>query len=332
MAPILPFFQMTGSDLGWVANRRPCFRAISVPLVSEARQYKMKQREAMKRILNLSLAAGTAMLASSAFANTIVVNQFQNLGGPPSADAWYYNEMQGAGTATIENLTGQGGNLETAQPLPPGAARLTTGGSNSDKAQVSTYADYGLASSVLSSINLSYSYYKANVGAPAPAPSIKLTIEAPAAFGHDHYGTLIYEPYWNQSNPGPGASGTPPTDAWQTVSIDENNGVWWWNGGFGYGSGAGGPPLKTLADWLVAFQGGNDANHFANARVTTLTVGIGTYNLNQDGYFDAVSIQTGNIDKTYNFQPRAVPDAGATLALLSVASLGLVALRRKLAS
>jgi hypothetical protein len=279
----------------------------------------------------------------SASAANIVVNQFAAPVAPGSevVDTWYTNDVRPGGTATIQDLTGFGGNLELSQPLGSGAARLTTDGTNAAKAQVGTYNDFGLASSVLASINLGYSYFKTASTELDAAPSIKLSIFNASGTGTgdlDSFGTLVYEPTWNL---GVNGSAHVPSGAWQTVSIDQNTGAgltggggWWWDGGFGVGNGAGGPPIKSLAEWLTAFQTGADAADFAGAHVNILSVGVGTYNINQDDYFDKVSISTGAISKTYDFQapspPASVPDGGWTIELLGCAMVGLAALRRKL--
>jgi hypothetical protein len=272
--------------------------------------------------------------ASSASAATVAVTQFNPLAGPTSVDAWYLSDVRPGGTATIEDLTGLGGNLENNQPLPTGAARLTTDSTNAAKAEVATFADFGSASDVLRSIDLSYSYYKTTNAELFAAPSLKLTLYSSTGTG-DNFGTLVFEPNWNQSGAG---SEAVPSGAWQTVTIDENTGSgstagggWWWNGGFEQPSSAAGPPIRSLSEWLTLFQT-SDPNDFGTARVVALSVGVGTYNINQIDYFDNVSIKTGNIDKTYDFQPSRsnVPDGGSTLALLGGVLTGLAAFRRKL--
>src|SRR5262245_16365175 len=114
--------------------------------------------------LRFASLASLGLLAVSAQAANVVVNSFQPLPVSPVADAWYYNDMRFAGTATIQSLVGLGGNLENNQPLPNGAAQVTTGANPADKAEVATFANFGLASSVLSTIQVGYDYYKANAG------------------------------------------------------------------------------------------------------------------------------------------------------------------------
>jgi hypothetical protein len=124
----------------------------------------------------------------------------------------------------------------------------------------------------------------------------------------------------------PDGSMNVPTNAWQSVSINSstgsgantNYGGWWWDGGFNIANGAGGPPLLSLSEWVTAFQA-SDPTDFANAHVTAVSVGVGTYNMGQIGYFDNVSIHStaGSVDAAYNFQ---VPEPG-TLAMLCVGGL-----------
>lgn len=238
--------------------------------------------------------------AGSASAATFTVNQFE---GNPGWEAevvntWYYaNSWQtsSGGTQTIEN----------------GAARLTTGDAAAI-ANVSTWANFGSASVVLNSINLSYDFYKVGGSInPAAAPALKLTI---FGSGYSSVGTLIYEPYYN---------GSVPTNAFTTVTIDQNTGGgndatggWWWTGGgfgndFGIPGSAGGPPLRSLAEWATAFSPHSD---FAYADVRGLSVGIGNGSPGEDTYFDNVSIRVGTSNNytTYDFQE--VPEPG-TLSL-----------------
>ncbi|TWU06978.1 PEP-CTERM motif protein [Symmachiella macrocystis] len=247
---------------------------------------------------------------------------------PPSGDqVWFYSDMRGNGTASTVDLSGEGGNLEGAAPLPIGAALLTTGASNGDKAEIAVTDSWGTAGSLIGDVNFStgYSYYKDSSGDllnATAAPSIKLSFYNAAyddVSGQDGFVTLVYEPYWNQVS-NPGASVAPPTDTWTTVSIDANSGLFWNTGGFGQTSSAGGPPLLTLADWLTTFD-----SAFASAELSAVSMGIGTYNQGQTGYFDNVSITSSLASTTYNFEP--VPEPSSIAMLLGLGTFGLVGYR-----
>jgi len=245
-------------------------------------------------------------------------------------DEWNTFLREG-GTAEIKDLTGLGGNLEGSQPLPNSAVKLTTRvgpSGDPDGAEIQTALDYGFASSVLTSINLGYDYHKAFVagGNASAAPALKLSLFTAGGTG-DSFGQLIFEPTWN---------GGPTTNSWTSINIDQNTGSgsdatggWWWTGGFEIGSGGGGPPIRSLAEWAAAFTI-SDPTDFANAHVIGLGVGVGTNNQGQIGYVDNVRIATGNINKTYDFETRKgnVPDNGSMIGLLSASFLCLLAFRR----
>jgi hypothetical protein len=274
------------------------------------------------------LGVACAMVASRSDAAT-TVTQILPQPGIPAVGPWYESGVQAGGTIGIVNLTGVGGNLETAQPLPTGAGKITTSSDNSSRAQAFTYNDFGDAASFLSNVTLGYNYYKTtNLSNISAAPSLKLNVQSLIGTG-DNFGTLIYEPYWNQS---PGDL-VPDADAWQAVSIpanagsgDDNHGGWWWSGGFEIGSGAGGPPLRSLTEWAAAFQA-SDALDFATARVTAIGIGEGTFNVNEVGYFDNISYAViGGPSETWDFQ--AVPEP-ASLAMAGVAAVAGLAVRRR---
>jgi hypothetical protein len=264
--------------------------------------------------------AAIAVLSPGGVAQATVVTSFPTLPASPVAGVWYQTDVRTGGAASIVDLTGLGGNLESSQPLPTGAAKLTTNFTNPAKAEVGVYGDFGLASTALNDVVLGYNYYKQYVasGNASAAPSIKLAISTVGGTG-DNYGNLVYEPYWN---------GSVPTNAWQTVSINSSTGAgststggWWWDGGFNVSSGAGGPPIRSLSEWVTAFTAA-DSTDFANAHIVLLSMGVGTYNQGQIDYFDNVSIQStaGNVNAVYNFQ---TPEPG-TLVLLITAGLGLL--------
>ena len=280
-------------------------------------------------LAGVAAALGYAVIATGASAANVVVTGFNPATPTPAAGLWYAADIRDGGTASVVDLTGLGGDLESNQPLPTGAALLTTGFANNDKAEVATYADFGDATTVLSSAVLGYNYYKQTVagGNAFAAPSLKIGILSTTGTG-DNYGQLVYEPNWNQ--PGAGSQ-LPPADLWQAVSInsatgsgDNASGGWFWTGGFEQPNGAGGPPLRSLGEWATLFAA-SDID-FASARVVSIAMGVGTYNQGQSGYFDNVSINVPNgVSTTFDFQ--AVPEP--TSALLAAAGCLLMGARRR---
>lgn len=281
----------------------------------------------IKKLLQLTTLGAAALISRSAAASPVVVHQFETFNPANTVvDHWYATDVRPGGSASIESAPAGG-------PLPTGAAVLRTNNTTAAKAEVSTFADYGLASTALSSINLSYSYYKTTTSENFAAPSLKLNILDTVT---GHVGQLVYEVNWNL-----GAGSQPPLqNSWQSISInpttgagDDSTGGWWWNGGaFNTASGAGGPPLQSLDEWINTFNG--NSLDFATAKLIGLSVGIGTYNADQIGdYFDAVQIQLFGLDKTYDFEPQGVPDSGTTLTMLVVALIGMAGfgLRKRLA-
>jgi hypothetical protein len=231
--------------------------------------------------------------------------------GTTDTGVWFEVDVRPGGAASIEDLTGEGGNLENDQPLPIGAAKLTTADDdNTAKAEVGVIDGYGMPQDVLASLQVHYAYHKVeNPGqGPFAAPSIKLTflntVCDDLASGNDCFGTLVYEPTWNQ--PGSeGSSAAVPLDTWTSVAIDADTGVFWWTGGFGAPNTAGGPPLRTLNDWAAAFS-----SDFQDAQLFQVSIGVGTFNAGQIGYFDDVQIThsfDGGYDAWYDFEPGVGP-------------------------
>jgi len=243
-----------------------------------------------------------ALLGSAAVAHsaTVTVNAFAPHTTSPQNGVWYDMRVDAGGASSIVDLTGEGGNLENNQPWPIGAALLTTGNADPDVAHVGVVDAYGKAATILTDedLEITYSFYKSSVGDlnAYAAPAIRLTLNNPSAVG-DGYGSLVYEPYWQLDPLAP----VPPDD-WMSAVITSTTGLFWWDGGFGQPNSFGGPPLRTLADWASIFD-----SDFTDADLLALSVGVGTYNQGQTGYFDDVGLSYTGYDQRYNFEPIPEP-------------------------
>ena len=268
----------------------------------------------------VALLAGATLFigATAAQAATVTVTEIAAAAG---VGIWGVTDNRFGGTSSIANLNGLGGNLENAAPAPTGAARLTTGFSNDDKAQIGVLGNFGTVRSILAdnTFAVSYDYHKAFVagGNEAAAPSIKFSFFDPndpdVGIPGRGFGTLVYEPYLNQV-------GNPTPDVWTTENIDADNGLFSWTGGFGQPNTVAGPPLRTLRDWAGVL----DAN-FLDATLFDISVGVGSFNPGQDGYFDLVSITRDGVNTTWDFE---VPEP-ASLTLFGVGLAGLAFARRR---
>ena len=95
---------------------------------------------------------------------------------------------------------------------------------------------------------------------------------------------------------------------------------------FGVGSSAAGPPNNTLEEWLTAFDPA-----FADASLVGISLGLGTYNPDETGYVDEVSISINGSRTTWDFEsPTPIPlPAGLPLLAAGLGVFGLVARRRR---
>lgn len=250
-----------------------------------------------------TLIAGLMALAGQAFAQTTVTAFASSTNTAPGV--WFESDVRVGGTASVADLTGTGGDLETNQPSPIGAARLTTDFTNAAKAEVGVYDAYGQAGSILSTLQVAYSWHKAanpgqNLNA---APSIKLTFFNPSCVDAtnnpslDCFGALVYEPYQN------GFGNNPAVDTWNTSALDYYTGLWWWTGGFGSPNQGGGPANMTLGQWDTLLS--SLSTDFSGADLVLVSVGVGSFNQGQVGYFDDVTVShsSGSYSVSYDFDP-----------------------------
>lgn len=219
---------------------------------------------------------------------------------PPAPGVWFESDVRTGGTASIADLTGVGGDLETNQPLASGAAKLTTDLTNAAKAEVAVANSFGTASAIIPTIEIGYSWHKANNANQNlnAAPALKLTFFNPVCDetpGGDCFATLVYEPYQN------GFGNFPAQDEWKRSDLNQIVGGWWTTGGFGAINGFGGcgaPLCPTLADWLSTLTA-----DFGQADLVAVSVGVGSFNQGQIGYFDKVDISGTDANASYDFEP-----------------------------
>ena len=246
---------------------------------------------------------GIALLGASqaASAATVMVHGFApNSSSTPGV--WKMFPTASSGAAAVS--------LQSGGPLGDGAARLTTANSTSSKVDVGINGTFGTAGTLLASdsdFSVSYSFLAHagpnGVTAPgsAPAPALKLVFQT-SPFQTT---TLVYEPYYQ---------GPVQQDTWTTATITATSGKFWKTGDSSQTN-------KTLNTWLAELP--------SNAQLVSIRFGLGTYNADQTGYFDAVTLNgvTGG-PVTYDFEPTPEP---STLALGAIAMglMGVQALRRR---
>lgn len=265
----------------------------------------------MKGLLKITCLLSAITFANNALATLITVSELAPSNS--AQDTWMYGDMRDGGTASIVSVIGLGGNLENNAPLGNDAVRLTTGTTNNnDKAEIVIANNFGTVSSILSTLSISYDYYRENaVGENAfAAPSLKLGFyNSNCQQGDDCYFQLIYEPYLNA---------TLADSQWTNIAINFDLGDFWNTGGFGLASGGGGCPCLTLEDTQTSAN-----SNFDSAVLTSVALGIGTYNRGVTGYIDNVSININdNNTTTYDFERVEVPEP-SSIAIFSLALLSL---------
>jgi hypothetical protein len=248
--------------------------------------------------------ANNTAKAAAPLPPTTTVSEFATPAATPLPGVWYWTSITPGGNASILSLSGTGGNLEFGQPLPAGAAQLTTNLTNGAKAEVGVRNLYGVASSTIPSLAVGYNWHKASVGEQdlEAAPSIKLTFSNPACDetpGADCVATLVYQPFQNGFGP------FPTMDTWQRSDLDLNTGVWSTTGGFGFNGTTGACPCKTLAEWLS-----ESTPDFAQSFLIGVNVSVGDRDPGQTGYFDNVTISGTAFDAIYDFDTQPVVTDG----------------------
>ncbi len=267
----------------------------------------------MIKSLQAALSA-LVLLTIGSVANAAVINITDPDAAPVSST------IAGSGTASIVHYDGSD------------ALRLTTNVDVNDKANVTVDGSFGNFGDLLndSALNFEYRFQKADVAGgniyAAPALSLFLYDEN---FAGDGFLEIKYEHYWGIGN----AAVT--TDTWITANIDFTQGPMWANDGLGLNNSSGGPPLFTLQNILDGTASSTvaltedmvlDYSALFDADLVGIGLTVGTYNVNQEGYVDYVSMTTSAGTDVYNFSVVPIP---AAAWLFGSALAGLGWLRRK---
>ena len=231
------------------------------------------------------------------------------------------------GTAEIVSLVGEGGILEGDAPLPTGAGRLATTDDTASRAEVQFRPEggCGIVNDIfVDGLSFSYSMFKGATGDAFAAPALKLQFfDSAPALGQGGFNQLIFEPNWNM--PGSEGSSTAVTSGeWLDFAITLDSGLLWTTGGFGELSGSGGPPLRTLGEWLNTFNA-----DFADAHLFGMSIGLGTFNPDQVGFFDNVQARAGQLDVTFDFEVATAVPTPATLPVLAIGLLALAGMAQR---
>jgi hypothetical protein len=209
---------------------------------------------------------------------------------PDSLEGW---SIATTGGGVVDFVTAVGA------PIGDGALNLTTENDNNDRAALSRIENIDLSDVT----TLKYSTKRGGGFQAEGNAAYRLRIDAdgnPATT--NDIATLVYEPYWQD---GDGDFGPVVNDVWQTWDV--SIGSFWaiipgGNAVAGLTNGAGGPPFYSIDDVLTLHP---------NAKVTGISVGIGSYNLNYDILVDAVvfghQTDTSFEVTTYDFTVDTVP-------------------------
>ena len=225
-----------------------------------------------------------------------------------------------AGSLATTDLTGQGGNLESAVPAGSGALKLETTASGDSRAEVRLERNggFGTVSDLLSSGSVSYNYYQESGGPSATiTPAFKFEVFDFTNISGDGFATFVFEPVYN--------GGVGAFDTWHNVTIDFATANFWVPGNGLYG--VSGKMLdqnnqeqfiytNTLSDWLALYD---DVvlDTFLDAFIGSISFGIGSGTPSQTGYVDDVNFSSNfaaldeqitiNADFESDVQVSAVP-------------------------
>jgi len=290
----------------------------------------MIPKSVFKRGIALSVSSLAMGLLAIPGAQAETINIFAPYTPTPTPGVWFNSDVRETSTTGIVDLSGAAGDLGANVPAGTGAAKLTTGPTVNDKAEVAVGGNFGtFGDFVLNGGSVSYDYFKASAGDgnPSAAAAIKLSIQDFNSTESDTFTTFVYEPYLNGNNP-------PATDVWTSASADGSTGNFW-HTGFYSDPNQGGGPAQTLSDWLTHF--GND---ILDAVIIGISVGVGSNNISQTAYFDNIQFTTGSTANgriapssttyIYDFEATVVP-VPAALPLLAggLGMLGFAGWRRR---
>ncbi len=246
---------------------------------------------------------------------------------------WYYSDMRptdlSGATAGFVNLTTEvsgSPNSDRDDALVTGAPdgitsalRLHTRDVNNDKAEVGIKFYDGAANKglfngmsfkdmVTEGISFEYSFFKAaNVLKDnlAPAPAIKMAVYSPST---TNLTTFVWKPYV-----GGLVSGNPAINIWiynlvtnttGTSTLPASGGKGWtqtkWPPGpSNWQSNVG--SLNNWADYFSTYTWTPNANPMEDAIVTSVSIGLGSYNPSVTSYVNSLRIFVGDYDWKWNF-------------------------------